>query len=168
MIIVTIVIVNIVTITSLGGTLKMNNKEENLGYLLNKATRMLKGKFNEQLKEYHLTASQWAVLKDVTIQEEMDEKLKDTSPAAISHRLYVNRPTMTGIIERLVKGEWVEAKTNLEDRRSQIISLTEKTKCIIEELDTLGDEAVEQALQGFNSEDVNRFKVYLQNMIENL
>lgn len=146
----------------------MNNEQNNLGYLLNKSTKMLKNKFNDKLKEYELTSSQWAVLRDVYTQKQSDNELKDVSPAAVAQRLYIDRPTMSGIMERLSKKEWLIARTNPDNRRSQIISLTDKSRNLLNELDRLGDDVVEQAVEGFTDSEVEQLKTYLNRLIRNL
>lgn len=146
----------------------MNNDEENLGYLLNKSTKMIRSKFNEKLKEYELTSSQWAVIRDIYYQGKMDEGLKNVSPAAIAQRLYIDRPTISGIMERLSKKEWVIVRTNLEDRRSLLISLTDKSRDLMMELEKLGDNSMEHAVQGFDDSEIEELKGYLQRIINNL
>lgn len=146
----------------------MHNDSNNLGYLLNKSTKMLKNKFNDKLKEFDLTLSQWSVLRDVYSQELSDKELKDISPASVAQRLYINRPTMSGIMDRLLKKGWIIATTNQNDRRSQIISLTEKSKNLMIELDELGDDVVELAVQGFTESEIMQLKAYLSRIIKNL
>lgn len=70
---------------------------DNLGYLLNKVSVMTKTELTNQLKEYKVTAQQWAVLKDISLHP------TGTTPAMIAERLFADRPTVTGIIQRLLQ-----------------------------------------------------------------
>lgn len=147
----------------------MEDINENLGYLISKASRMIKWRFNNNLKEYNLTAVQWSVIKDISIQEEKGTiEPHDLSPALIAERLYMDRPTMSGILERAVINGWVERQSNPEDRRSQVIRLTEKSKKKIGELNNLGNEIMELAVAGFTEQEVADLKKLLLKMIHNV
>ncbi|MDW7673934.1 MAG: MarR family transcriptional regulator [Bacillota bacterium] len=140
----------------------------NLGYLLSKAARVTKWEFNNKLKEFSLTAAQWSVIKDLSMQDRYQDDLEKVSPAAVAKRLYVDRPTMSGIIERLVKGDWLEKFENPKDRRSFAIKLTGKAKNLIVELNQLGDKVMEQAVDGFTDDEIAQLKYYLTKIIKNL
>jgi MarR family transcriptional regulator for hemolysin len=146
----------------------MNQDDNNLGFLLSKTSKLLKNRFNDRLKDYGLTSSQVAVLRDMHRQELTENESKNVSPAAVAQRLHIDRPTMSGIMERLIGKEWIMAITNPEDRRSQIISLTDKSRDMINELSKQGDDVVERAVDGFADREVEQLKVYLNRIINNL
>ena len=68
----------------------------NLGYLLHKVSIMTKTELSNQLKEYKITAQQWSVLKDISL-------YPNGTTAMIAERLLADRPTVTGIIQRLLQ-----------------------------------------------------------------
>lgn len=127
----------------------MNNyNNDNIGYLLNKAARGMKWHLNRKLEHYGLTSSQWAVLKDLQLQARFGTKL-ETTPAAIAERLGIDRPTMSGIVSRLCRNEWVETETNPEDKRSQLIKLTSKARTTLKGVEDISSEIIDTALKGF-------------------
>lgn len=77
----------------------------NLGYLLHKVSIMTKTELSNQLKEYKITAQQWSVLKDISLYP------NGTTPAMIAERLLADRPTVTGIIQRLLQKRMDSYKT---------------------------------------------------------
>ena len=68
----------------------------NLGYLLHKVSIMTKTELSNQLKEYKITAQQWSVLRIYLF-------IQMEPPAMIAERLLADRPTVTGIIQRLLQ-----------------------------------------------------------------
>lgn len=145
----------------------MEHNIDNFGYLLNKAARFMKWELSKRLEQHEVTASQWSVLKDLHLHEK-DENAQSCTAAAIADRLNIDRPTMSGIISRLNKNGWIETAVNPEDKRSQLVKLTDKSRDILSVLEELSNEIVEQALRGFSQEEVEMFKSFLKRIINNL
>jgi DNA-binding MarR family transcriptional regulator len=150
-----------------GGFNLENYSNDNIGYLLNKASRSLKWNINRKLEQYNLTAAQWAVLKDLQMNEQFG-KVNKATPAAIAERLNMDRPTMSGVVSRMCKNEWIAAETNPEDKRSQLIKLTEKSKDILGVMEDLSNEIVKAALKDFNEDEIESLKLFLKRIINNL
>lgn len=139
---------------------------ENIGYLLNKASRSIKWQLNKKLEKYNVTSSQWSVLKDLDMHDK--ENIQELTPASVAERLNIDRPTMSGIISRLSKNNWIETRINPEDKRSQIIMLTAKAKEVLNMLEDISDETVNIALKGFTKEEIKEIKNLLRKIIDNL
>lgn len=146
--------------------------DNNLGYLLNKAARMTKWDLTNRLADYGITAAQWGLIRDVFINEKLCESEEDRfvrlTPAAIAERLQADRPTVSCMIERLVKQDWVYRRDNPKDRRSQVILLTEKTKQLMPKLDSLSEDTIAEAVKGLTEKDIEALKDCLIRIIENL
>ncbi|MGR5901231.1 MarR family winged helix-turn-helix transcriptional regulator [Bacillus cereus] len=134
----------------------------NLGYLLHKVSIMTKTELSNQLKEYKITAQQWSVLKDISFYP------NGTTPAMIAERLLADRPTVTGIIQRLLQKEWILIKHNPKDKRSHLIFLTDETKTLIQEIENVSDEVIKNATASIPKEEVENTVRVLQSMIQNL
>lgn len=143
----------------------MYEKYTSVGYLINKASKATKWDLSNRLSDLGLTASQFAVIKDIQICE---AKELDATPAEIAKRLNSDRPTISGILERLVKQGWVYRVMHPEDRRSHFIKLTDKSKENLAILEELSNKTMEGALKGFKKEELQDFADYLQRIIENL
>lgn len=145
---------------------------DNLGYLINKASRLAKWDLNNSLAEEGITSAQWGLIRDIYINEKLcnseEEKLQKLTPAAIAERLRADRPTISCMLERLVKQGLANRISNPKDRRSQMIHLTEKAKELMPKLEFLSDNTLERAVKGFDENEVKQLKQYLMRVIENL
>lgn len=144
----------------------------NLGYLIIKTAKLVKWDFNNTLANEGITSAQWGLIRDIYANEKLcsneNDKLQRLTPAAIAERLHADRPTVSCMIERLVKQGWAYRISNPNDRRSQIILLTEKTKELMPKLECMSEKIVERAMQGFAASEKEQFKQYLVRIIENL
>jgi DNA-binding MarR family transcriptional regulator len=144
----------------------------NLGYLINKAARHAKWDLNNSLAEEGITSAQWGLIRDIYINEGLcnseEEKYLKLTPAAIAERLHADRPTVSCMLERLVKQGLANRITNPKDRRSQIIHLTEKAKKLMPKLEYLSEITLVKAVKGFDEDEVAQLKRYLIRVIENL
>jgi MarR family transcriptional regulator for hemolysin len=127
----------------------------------------MKWQLNRRLEEHNLTSAQWAVLKDLHMNEIFNGSLSAT-PASIAERLNMDRPTMSGIINRLLKSQWIESMQNPADKRSQILKLTNKSREIITILEGLSDEIVSLALKDFEEHETIILTKLLKKIIHNL
>jgi DNA-binding MarR family transcriptional regulator len=148
------------------------NYEDNLGYLINKAARMTKCDLNRSLAKLGITSAQWGLIRDIYKTERMcgsdEEKLHKLTPAAIAERLHADRPTVSCMLEKMVNQGWANRISNPNDRRSQIILLTDKAKELIPRMESLSEDTLEKATKGFDINEVEQLKQHLIRMIENL
>lgn len=145
----------------------MKEQEKNLGYLLNKAARLTRWELNNKLSDLGLTAAQWAVIKDIQLHEKETDQYQYLTAAAIAQRLNNDRPTMTGIIQRLIKNEWVFRRVNPVDGRSQIVLLTDKARALIPKMEQLSEETMQVAMKGFTPHETAVLTQALLRIIEN-
>ncbi len=145
----------------------MGRITNDLGYLINKAARITKWELNNRLSDIGLTSPQFAVLRDVFCNENKDETLISLTPASIAERLHADRPTISGIIHRLTKQGWVRRTENPNDRRSQIIVLTDKSKQLMGTLESLSNETIKKGIKDFTEDEIENLKNYLLKIIEN-
>lgn len=146
----------------------MIKKEIKLGYMLNKASHLIKWQLNNSLKKYDLTSAQWAVISDLFYHESIQKKLESNTPALIAERLKVERPAITRIIERLLKEGWILKLENPTDKRSQLITLTDKALSIIPEMKEVSGEVSTVTFDGFTEEEIIQLESYLTKIIGNL
>jgi DNA-binding MarR family transcriptional regulator len=133
---------------------------------------MTKWDLNNSLTELEITSAQWGLLRDIFNNEKSctseEERLCRLTPAAIAERLHADRPTISCMVEKLVRQGWAYRISNPKDRRSQIILLNDKAKELIPELEHLSENTLEKATKGFEKDEVEQLKQYLKRMIENL
>ena len=96
-------------------------------YFTGKSFRHMLGCYGPPLAPYDLTVSQLFVL--LTLYE-----TDDVTPNKLLDQLALSASTLTGILGRLEKRGLLTRNVNLNDRRSIVVSLTEKAKSLKNEL----------------------------------
>ncbi|AEF94988.1 transcriptional regulator, MarR family [Desulfotomaculum nigrificans CO-1-SRB] len=95
------------------------NIEDSLGYLISKAHQWFSLCFKEKLAEYNLTPPQFGALAFLWKQDGI-------SQVHLGNMMGKDRTTIGGIIDRLEKEDLVVRQSDPEDRRTNLIFLTEK------------------------------------------
>jgi MarR family transcriptional regulator for hemolysin len=127
---------------------------------------MAKNNFTNKLNSYGITPGQFAVLK-VIFNHNGNTADIGLSPACIADRIECDRPTVSGIVDRLEAQEWIVRMQNPEDKRSCIIQLADKAKDCLKELDEIHDENQQIILNGFTKEETIMFKKFLLQVLNN-
>ena len=141
---------------------------DDLGQMLLDSSRRLKWNMTGRLIDVGLTFPQWMVLNDIFTHADSEGDKYNLTPAAVAGRLSVDRPTISGIIERLEKGGWIYRADHPEDRRSYIVMLTGKATELMSELEEQRKLTMDQAIRGFSEDETTLLKQYLQRIINNL
>ncbi|MBJ8133244.1 MarR family transcriptional regulator [Bacillus cereus group sp. N3] len=105
---------------------------------------------------------QWAVLKDISLHP------TGTTPAMIAERLFADRPTVTGIIQRLLQKDWILTKHNPNDKRSHLVFLTDKANSLLNELEHISNDVIRISIKDIPKDEIEITIGVLQNMIQNL
>ena len=141
-------------------------EDKEIGYILHKVAMMSKNNFTYMLNGFGITPGQFTVLKEIYYYKENTVEI-GLSPACIAERLEIDRPTISGIIERLEAQGWIVRSQHPEDKRSCIIRITDKAKDNLKELDELHTENQNIILNGFTEEETDLFKSYLLRVTNN-
>ena len=96
----------------------MFHLEDSLGFLVNRAAFAMRRAIEERLARHGLTAPQWAVLCRLWEQE-------DQSLGALGRSLYFDKPTISGITDRLAAKKLLVRVRDARDRRVIRVRLTE-------------------------------------------
>ncbi|NTV89916.1 MAG: MarR family transcriptional regulator [Clostridiales bacterium] len=148
-----------------------------LGHLLNKSSRLCKLKVNTELNGFSLTFPQYVLIKYICESEEKNKSSAEKgetpkellfTPASIAEALGYVRAAITGIIDRLIKLGFVARDTNPYDRRSLVISVTDKGRETIRIVDEFLDETSSNITAGFSQNEIEELAAYLHRVIENM
>jgi DNA-binding MarR family transcriptional regulator len=85
-------------------------------FRLGKTVRKVARTYREEIASYGLTHGQFFLI--VAIIEE-----EGLLPSELAEKTFQDRPTITGLLDRLEKGAWIERKPDPSDRRSLRIYL---------------------------------------------
>lgn len=138
---------------------------ENMAYLLMKTSRLLKGTLDQRLQEHDVTARQFSVLNQIA-----NHNGRITS-AEVAKELESDRPTISGVINRLEKSGYLQRKENPKDRRSAYLKLNKEALKLVEELRVISDEVNQQVFDTFTDcekSNMNDYLVKLLHRIEKL
>ena len=101
--------------------------EHSLPMLLLRAREVSMARFRPILAEHGLTEQQWRVLRALAEDNGLEAK-------ALAERTLILKPSMTGIIDRLVRDDLVERKSDQQDGRKSCIWLTRKARRLYERI----------------------------------
>lgn len=143
-------------------------KDKDIGYILHKVSMLAKNNFSNKLNSIGITTGQFAVLKDLYYYQKNTVDVVGLSPACIAARLECDRPTISGVIDRLESQGWVERLDNPDDKRSVLIKITDKSIDKLEELEKMHSENRNTIINGFTEEEITVFRNYLLRVVDNL
>lgn len=116
---------------------------------------------NPVLAEYDLTASQYRVLKYLYSRPNESARIVD-----IEKDCSITHPTALGLLDNLSKKGFAVKIVNPEDARSKVISLTDKTKNMQEELESVGDRLENLLTENLTGQDRKQLLHLLQKMLK--
>lgn len=105
----------------------------NTAYLLMTISKQLKHALNQVLLEKGITIQQWAVIQQLSAQEQL-------TAAALADILDIDRPTLSGIVKRLENKELLVRQKNPEDSRSYLLTLTQLGREQVSDYQKLSDQ----------------------------
>lgn len=109
----------------------------NTGYLLMNISKRLKHDLNQALIEKGITVQQWAVIQQIY-------QRKQVTATELVQLLDMDKPTASGIVQRLEKKGLLAKSNNPSDKRSFLLSLTATGKEILKESQNISDSIVEK------------------------
>lgn len=132
-----------------------------LGYLINTSAKFIKRKMDKNLESFNLTTPQWAVLKLIHDKNELTQ-------AQIAHELQADRATTGAVILNLCEKDYVYKTIDKNDRRAYIISLTQKAKDTVKQIELITDSITKEALEGVSEDKVKVLYDVLRQILSNL
>ena len=131
--------------------------------------RAFRRRMDELLSERDLTGVQFGVL-GALVRLEKDGQ-SEISQSALEERTRVSHATMTELLKRLEKKDFLRCEQSPRDRRFKIIRPTEKAYALINELAELENETFSWLCTGLSPEQVESMlsatDVMLRNAFEN-
>jgi homoprotocatechuate degradation regulator HpaR len=111
----------------------LNPTRRNLPLLLLHAREAAMGHFRPILKHFGLTDQQWRILRALS------EAVDELEPGQIAEACKIQKPSLTGIVARMVEMNWIDRHWSTVDQRRQMISLTPKGRALIDRMTPLID-----------------------------
>lgn len=121
--------------------------------------RFLSQKF--KAKNIHLTREQWSVLAVLW-------KTDGCSQQLIADTTSRDKPSVTRLVDNLVKEGYVTREHHESDRRTNLIYLTEKGKSIEKQVMEVVNETIDQATEGLTEEQILAIRDAFQCIYSNI
>ena len=116
---------------------------------------------NPSLAPFNLTPTQFKILKYLYDHE-------NVIGIDIQNAYSMTNPTVTGIIQNMENGGWIERVPNPNDSRSKIIKLTKKSISMKEELYELGDNLEKTFTKDLNNKEQDELLMLLNKIMEGI
>lgn len=123
---------------------------DKVAILIKKAALVIEKLSNHELAPYELTHTQYKIL--MLLYRHQDCPLRQID---IETHFAMTNPTVTGIVQNLEKKGLVQRISNPDDRRSKLLTLTERASAMQKELHAIGEELEHQVTANL-SEDESR------------
>lgn len=134
--------------------------DESIGFLINQTGRKISQVLNHYFDPHEVTSEQWSALARLCEEEGISQK-------ELAARVSKDQTNITRILDQLQRKGLIIRQTNPEDRRSFLLSVTPEGKRIYEKIAPLEEQVIAMAIEGLDSEDVNRLKELLRHIADN-
>jgi DNA-binding MarR family transcriptional regulator len=114
--------------------------DQSLGYLMNRAARLMAGRLAERLRPTGVGVGQWAVLLFLWADDGVTQ-------AELSRRVAIEPPTMVRTIDRMVRDGLVTREPDPADGRLMRIHLTKRGSTLRDRLLPMAAEVNEETLR---------------------
>lgn len=131
--------------------------------LLERTARRVKqyAQYQFNCREFGITVDQWSILKNL-------KQRADLSQKELAEYCGKDQPTLTRIVDLLVRKNLVERRANPTDRRSFVVHLTAEGEQKIKTLSNHVGEIRMQAWKNLNEADFEHLKRILNTIYDNL
>jgi len=135
--------------------------DDTLSFLINRAATLARQEFESRLRKMDLTPAQWAVLIRLSEQDGLNM-------TELGQLLYFDKPTTTGVVNRLVKKKYVKKVKNRKDRRVTHVFITDAGKESLKPVEPIIEYYNKEFLKGINEEEYKVALDVLKLMIKNI
>lgn len=135
--------------------------DQSLGYNIHMVSHFLKNIYNEKLGEYGLTHSQAKVIYFLATSGEQ-------SQTDLQNRLHIKASSMNGLIETLLKHDRIAKRPCQEDKRTKLVTLTDKGLELHDTILRIIEEIETEAAIGLSIEEQQVMISWLKKMQHNL
>ena len=116
---------------------------------------------NFRLAGLEITIEQWSVLYHLWKQDGMSQQ-------ELCNRTFRDKPSITRLIDNLEKQKLVKRMPSKEDRRINLVCLTDSAKLLQDKTIELANQTMDEALVGVNKNEIEIVKLVFQKVYDNL
>jgi DNA-binding MarR family transcriptional regulator len=123
--------------------------------------RRMRHRLDHRLEQFGLTGVQWTVLAHLGNEDGL-------SQGELQRRLAIEGATLTHIVQRLEREDFIRRSCDPEDRRRQRVWLTEKSRALLPELAEIVAEHRAFVQRGLADDEIATLSALLRRLEENL
>jgi DNA-binding MarR family transcriptional regulator len=135
--------------------------EDNLGYLVNRAARLMAHLMSRRLQHHGVALAQWAILLFLYARDGQTQR-------ELSRVVAIEPPTVARTIDRMVRDGLVRREPHPRDGRATRIRLTPHALALREELATESIAANALAARVLSADELDTLKTLLRRVIDGL
>lgn len=140
----------------------------NIGYSINYCSKLLKNRLNRELEREDITVAQYAVIKYIEMNSLKDQFDLGVTAAEIADELDMDKPTISGIINRLVDKGYIEKTPHSRDKRASLLKLTEYCVEKLPDFEIINNIVISGAIKEISDNDLNVLEDLISKIIQNL
>lgn len=129
-------------------------------FQMGKTVRKVSKAYREEIAHYGLTHGQFFML--VAVMEE-----EGLLPSELAEKIAQDRPTTTGLLDRLAKDGWVERRPDARDRRTLRIFLTPHARKHRESVMKLFEDTNRRFVNRFTTQEWSQMQSFLSRLEQN-
>lgn len=130
-----------------------------VAFVTNIASKTLSESLNNRLMKYDVTKSQWIAMYYINREEFLTQK-------DLAKLMGSSQPTITGVLDRLEKQDFIERIEHNQDKRKKVIVLTDKGRKINKKLTQIAEDFKNACLNDIDKKDQDTFLFILDKMVE--
>lgn len=134
------------------------NLNECINFLLSVSQHKVYKYFNRYLEEFEITPAQYGVLNCVWTEGKI-------SPKRIGELLYLEAPTVSGILDKMQKMDLIDREIDPANRRNVLVTSTEKANQLQHAIQKASMEMNKNVLQELNDQEIEVLKKGLSKII---
>ena len=116
---------------------------------------------NFRLAELEITIEQWSVLYHLWKQDGLSQQ-------ELCNRTFRDKPSITRLLDNLEKQKLVKRMPSKDDRRINLVCLTESAKLLQDKTIELANQTMDEALIGVGKNEIEIVKQVFQKVYDNL
>ena len=130
-----------------------------MNFLLSVSQNKVFKYFSKLLEDYGVTPAQYGVLNCLWREGQL-------SPKQIGEMVYLEAPTVSGILDKMQKAELIERSVDPKNRRNVLVIATQKSNKIRDEVEAATFKLNNKVLQNLSDNDKEVLKKSLETIIK--
>ena len=118
--------------------------QQHLAFVINDVARLYRRRFDERTRSFGITGPQMRALVQIM-------RFPGINQGALADRLDVEPITTCRMVDRLEQADLVERRRDPQDRRAWQLFLTQSAEPIAEQLQAIGQDLLNESLEGIDT-----------------